>query len=134
MQTAPLTAIALQDEAPRGSLRQRAAAARWTFPEVPRLVEGQRVIEDFFQPRRGGKPYTRYQVQCKFRDCKHAPHCEKKRGVGPRQTSQFGPLESWAYLGVWLQCGSQASSKKEHLEVHPTAAQVKKYLSDRGMI
>ena len=65
--------------------------------------------------------------------CPHHANCEKRRGLGPRNIAQFGPLEPLAFLMAWRDQHLGADSDaKGHNRSHPTSAAVRDVFERHG--
>ena len=71
--------------------------------------------------------YDRIMVYCNRRH-EHTKKCEKKRNTGADQTNNFGPIEPYAYLGVWLERSGEYTSKADHMLWKPDVADVEDYI------
>jgi hypothetical protein len=72
----------------------------------PTVVEGMDI-----EIRPCGPPHARYQrivVDCPWADTNHLhwTTCEKRRNIGPKTTANFGPMEPFAFIGVWIRRGA----------------------------
>jgi hypothetical protein len=65
------------------------------------------------------KDYLRLKVVCRLH-----PKCNKKRGVGFRQTAVLGELEPYAYLMAWCLAGGEYASARAHNLHRPIAAEL----------
>ena len=115
---------------PPSASRSRPRRAR------PMFVEGVPVAEE--QHGEIGQPgaYQRLIVHCPCSAGRHADTrpCVKKRNVGRRQTANFGYLEPFAFLGVWLRDRNDFPSRCDHRYYKPTKASVASYMRDHGWL
>ncbi len=68
------------------------------------------------EPRRGRKPLE----------------CRRRRNTGPLQTSQFGELEPYAFLGAWLAVSGKFRTRAEHMRYEPAPDEVSAYMRSVG--
>ena len=92
---------------------------------APLVVEGQPIASELYS--RATPCYYRTRVTCPL----HA-RCRKRRNCHERQCANFGELEVWAYLGVWLRKGQDALDRLRHKSIKPTHEEVKSYLTEHG--
>ena len=121
----------------RGSGDQpRPAASARERKMRPMSVEGVQVTqEQHGQPGEVGA-YQRLIVHCPCSGNIHAGRapCVKKRNVGLRQTANFGQLEPYAFLGVWLRERENFASRDLHLAYVPNKASVASYMREHGWL
>ena len=90
---------------------------------LPISVEGMTVR---LEKQRGIQKYDRIMVWCNRRH-EHTKKCEKKRNTGDSQTINFGPIEPYAYLGVWLERSGEYTSEN-HKPWCPEIPDVEDYI------
>jgi hypothetical protein len=94
------------------------------------VIEGRKVqIEERGVDGEAGS-YRRAIVICKhFSHLGHIP-CDKKRGLGARQTAAFGPLEPIGFLGCWLKNAADYPDHRGHNAYNPTLGDIRRYMEE----
>ncbi len=115
-----------------------APARRSQRPLITHL-EGVPVWEDVHGTPGSAGGYRRFFVRCPLAGGAHemggqCGPCAKRRGTGPAQTAGIGPMEPFAYLGVWLRRASDFASRGEHVRYRPSPDTVAAYARERGWL
>ena len=110
------------------------AAARSTTATLMQ-VEGMLVYREEYSGFHGR--YHRYKVKCPHNGSCHKEKkgtCEKKRGDGPAQHKNFGPMEPLGFLGAWAAARSRFPNRKEHVGHSPKLHEVRHYMVANGLL
>ena len=73
------------------------------------------------------KYYRRLTIECPESE-RHCG-CSRRRNTGEAQT-RLGPMEPYAFLGVWARCSPLCSDRLEHMEFEPPDDLVKAYMTE----
>jgi hypothetical protein len=92
-----------------------------------------RVTLDTFEHKHlAARSHKRLLVMC--RGCGHGNTCQKKRGIGVRQTSRLGLLEPVAFLLAWHRMGPAKLTKRAHVSSEPSQAAVDEAYRDLHLV
>ena len=94
---------------------------------TPFFLEGQRVSEEFYAGAK--QSYHRIRVTC----IRHK-NCGRGRNIGELQCRNFGPLEPYAYLGVWLRKGIGQGERGQHVQCDVKLSEVEAYMDEMGWL
>ena len=95
--------------------------ANWVLPLE---LEGMKVT---FERHHNLQVYNRIMVKCPNRT--HA-RCMKKRNTGVDQTNLFGPIEPYAYLGLWLRRAWKDDYLEHKKKFEPSEAELANYINE----
>ena len=95
--------------------------ANWVLPLE---LEGVKVT---FEKHNREQVYQRIMVKCPQ---KLHHRCFKKRNIGGPQTCNFGPIEPYAYLGLWLRKGQTDDCFEHKNKFEPDKEKLEAYIKE----
>ena len=89
-------------------------------------------LEEWLSPGEPGH-YRRYEIECRCGSHDTDRPCKKRRNIGHAQTKVLGDVEPKAFLGAWLELGSDKVTRENHRGFHPTMKDIRDFARRHGM-